>query len=267
MSGLLLRLAGLWQAWGQHAVFAHHRDTALHPTRSGLIGLITAAQGRSREHALTPYQHLPGRPSHHDLTFTIRVDNPGTPHEDYHTVGGGHPPEKRLPLADGKKRKSETSTLVSRRHYLAGAVFTIAVSGPAPLIDNIADALDNPAHAPFLGRRACIPDEPLLLGPPVRDPVTELLTRVPVSWPAPPADATAPVTCWWETPPTRHPHTPPDSELAAEPLDWSTEHRTYLARPLWRTTEHLPAALYAGPRPIDTLTAYLHQDPTWPPTP
>ncbi|SDS49790.1 CRISPR-associated protein, Cas5e family [Streptomyces sp. TLI_053] len=267
MSGLLLRLAGVWQAWGQHAAFPHHRDTALHPTRSGLIGLITAAQGRTRDNALTPYEQLPGRPSHHDLTFTVRVDNPGTPHEDYHTVGGGHPPDKRLYLANGSKRTAQAATLVSRRHYLAGAVFTVAVTGPDPLIDDIADALDNPAHAPFLGRRACIPDEPLVLGPPLPDPITELLTRAPVSWPTPPTGPTAPVILWSETPPTDHPHTSPDNELAAEPTDWRTEHRTYLARPLWRTTEHLPAHLYAGKRPIDTLTAYLHKDPAWPPTP
>ncbi|MGI5473350.1 CRISPR-associated protein Cas5 [Streptomyces sp. CA-132043] len=53
MTGLLLRLAGPLQAWGTSSAF-RDRDTAAHPTRSGLIGLLAAAAGRPQHHALAP---------------------------------------------------------------------------------------------------------------------------------------------------------------------------------------------------------------------
>ncbi|GLW56800.1 hypothetical protein Kpho01_48110 [Kitasatospora phosalacinea] len=272
MSGLLLRLAGPLQSWGHHSAF-HHRDTAAHPTRSALIGMFASAQGRPRDHALDPYPDLPGNPSHHDLTFTVRIDKPGTPHTDYHTVGGaryrGRGREGLLPTSDGGHRTEAASTLQSWRHYLADAVFTVAVHGPAPLIARIADALAEPHWAPFLGRRTCIPDEPLVLTPtPVTDPVTELLTRAPLTLTHPPEpghDSVDVDIVWEHPPPTRPDHR--YSELPAEPVDFTSHHRLHLPRPLWRTTESLPAHLYAGHRPLDALTRYVLKDTPCPSSP
>ncbi|MFF7723694.1 type I-E CRISPR-associated protein Cas5/CasD [Streptomyces luteogriseus] len=183
MSGLVLRLAGLLQSFGERGVF-HYRDTCAFPTRSALIGMFAAAQGRPREHALDPYPHLqaPGdttAPSHRDLTLTVRIDQPGTLYRDFHTVGGGRPREQSLRTGDGTRRKPAASTLVSHRDYLTGAVYTVAVTGPAMLTAHIAETLERPRFGLFLGRRACLPDEPLLLNPDSPDPVQELLTRTP----------------------------------------------------------------------------------------
>ncbi|WP_279617166.1 type I-E CRISPR-associated protein Cas5/CasD, partial [Streptomyces regalis] len=67
------------------------------------------------------------------------------------------------------------------RHYLADAVFTIAVTGPTPLLERIAHHLEHPRWAPYLGRRNCIPTEPLVLATSVADPMAELTGRVPLS--------------------------------------------------------------------------------------
>ncbi|MGW1116672.1 type I-E CRISPR-associated protein Cas5/CasD [Streptomyces tanashiensis] len=261
MNGLILRLAGLQQAWGERGVF-HHRDTTAFPTRSALIGMFAAAGGRSREEALTPYQRLPGNPSHHDLTFTIRIDSPGTLHHDFHTVGGGYPPEQRLRTGDGGRRSEVKSTLVSHRTYLAGAVFTLAVEGPRPFLDHIADALEHPAFGIFLGRRACLPDTPLVLATHSTDPAGELRNKVPLTLPAPPAaDAThVPVTFVHERPTdTAYASGLPDRESTSEPVDFTPTNRRHLPRPLWITTENLPPSLYAGHRPIDALATYIAQ--------
>jgi CRISPR system Cascade subunit CasD len=66
-----------------------------------------------------------------------------------------------------------------RRHYLADAVFTVGVTGPADLIAATADRLARPRWQPYLGRRSCPPDPPLLLRS-VDDPFVELTERVPV---------------------------------------------------------------------------------------
>lgn len=266
MNGLLLRLAGPLQSWGERAAF-NHRDTAAHPTRSALIGMLAAAQGRPRSQALAPYQNLPGAPTHHDLTFTIRIDQPGTLYRDYHTVGGGRPARQGLRTAAGGYRTADKSTLVTHRDYLTGACFAVAVQGPAALLDLIADTLEHPVWAPYLGRKACPPDEPLLLRAEVPDPVHELLTRVPLTLPRPPAagaDSTA-VDVVWEQRPDHHPHHQPDLELSCEPADLTRHNRSHLPRPLWRTTERVPAALYAGPHPIDALTRYILAEDACPP--
>ncbi|WP_063793966.1 type I-E CRISPR-associated protein Cas5/CasD, partial [Streptomyces hirsutus] len=87
MNGILLRLAAPLMAFGEHAAF-HYRDTIDFPTRSALIGLFAAADGRLREHALAPDPDTGAIP-YTDLTFTVRIDRPGHRHTDYHTVGGG----------------------------------------------------------------------------------------------------------------------------------------------------------------------------------
>ncbi|GAA0439769.1 type I-E CRISPR-associated protein Cas5/CasD [Streptomyces luteireticuli] len=264
MSGLILRLAGPLQSWGERGVF-HHRDTAAFPTRSALIGMFAAAQGRTREHALAPYPHLPGTPSHRDLRFTLRIDRPGRLHRDFHTVGGGYPRQHTLRTSASGHRPETASTLISHRDYLADAVFTVAVHGPPALLDHIADTLTAPHFAPYLGRRACLPDEPLLLRHPAADPLTELREHVPLSLARPPHPDTThvPVTFVWEHPPDTT--TPPDRESTSEPADFTTGGRRHLPRPQWLTTEHLPATLYAGPRPIDTLTDYVLSEPPCPP--
>ncbi|WP_084962969.1 type I-E CRISPR-associated protein Cas5/CasD [Thermoactinospora rubra] len=167
MSGLVLRLAGPLQSWGEHSAFTN-RDTLRYPTRSGLIGLLASAQGVRRGRPLTPYD---------DLRFTVRIDRPGVPMVDFHTIGGGL--ERGVPTAEGGQRSRETATMVTRRQYLSDAVFTVAVEGPHT--DELADALRNPRWHPYLGRRSCPPDQPLLLRADVADPVAELEQRVPIA--------------------------------------------------------------------------------------
>ena len=257
MTALLLRLAGPLHAYGTTAAF-HHRDTHPHPTRSALIGMFAAAQGRPRPQALAPHHDLPDAPTYHDLTFTIRIDRPGSDHTDFHTVGGGRPHKAGLRTSKGGYRKPTQSTLITRRDYRADAVFTVAVQGPEPLLEKIATTLEHPVWAPYLGRRCCIPDEPLLLASSVPDPVTALRTAVPLSLPAPPPPGatTVAIDLIWE----HHPGTDACRyyELPDDPADFTPGRRSYTTRSLWSTTEPLAAALYAGPQPLHALTAYRH---------
>lgn len=265
MTGLVLRLAGPLSSFGHRGTF-HHRDTAPFPTRSALIGLFAAAQGLPRHQALDPHTDLPGTPSYHDLTFTVRIDRPGTPLTDFHTVGGGHPPHRRLHTSAGGHRPRHTATLISHRDYLADAAFTVAVHGPTPLTTRIADTLEHPRYAPYLGRRCCIPDEPLLLHATAPDPAAELLHHTPLTLatPPPPGRDTVPVPFIWEQPPSTS-STATTEELADDPADFTPARRHHRQRTVWHTTEHLPARLYAGPRPLDALTTYLLQETPCPP--
>jgi CRISPR system Cascade subunit CasD len=158
------------QSWGERSTFAD-RDTASFPTRSGLTGLFAAAMGIGRGAPLDRF---------HDLTLTVRVDHPGVPLTDFHTVGGGLPPNRTVPIANGKHRSGDTGTVVSRRRYLADAVFTVAVTGPDELVDEIGAALLTPRWQPYLGRRSCPPDQPFVLRTRAADAESDLRERVPL---------------------------------------------------------------------------------------
>jgi len=263
MNGLLLRLASPLMAFGEHAAF-HYRDTTPFPTRSALIGMFAAAEGRPRSHALHPFDDLPDAPDYTQLTITLRVDRPGTRHTDFHTTGGGRGHHQGLHCSDGTYRSQKKSTLVTHRIYLADAVFTAAIQGPDPLLERIAHTLEHPTWSPYLGRRSCIPDEPLILRTHTPDPVGELRHHVPLSLDRPPHpdQKTTGVRFLWEQKPEHVPAAEVHRELADVPADFTPTRRRYRTRPVWRTTEPLPATLYTGPRPLTRLTDYIQAETT-----
>ncbi|NJQ05991.1 type I-E CRISPR-associated protein Cas5/CasD [Streptomyces lonarensis] len=141
MTVLLMRLAGPLQSWGASARFAR-RGTENAPTKSGVLGMLAAAQGRGRS---TPVDDLAA------LRFGVRIDQPGDRLRDYQTA---------------KHQVSQKSMPVSERFYLADAVFVAAVEGDAELLAELHRALLAPVFLPFLGRRSCPPARPVDMGPP-----------------------------------------------------------------------------------------------------
>ncbi|QIS18915.1 type I-E CRISPR-associated protein Cas5/CasD [Nocardia terpenica] len=140
MSVLVLRLAAPLQSWGVASRFAR-RDTQQYPSKSGVLGLIAAAQGRRRtdpiEDALT------------DLAFGVRVDQQGTLVRDFQVAVS----------LDGRDQYP-----LSQRYYLADAVFTAVVQGDSDLLTGIREALLRPAFPLYLGRRSCPVTDSLVLG-------------------------------------------------------------------------------------------------------
>jgi CRISPR system Cascade subunit CasD len=144
---LLIRLEGPMQSWGYRSRF-DYRDTALEPTRSGVIGMICAAMGIARD-------EYKAHSSRFDtVRMGVRVDKEGRVERDYHTA-------LDVMKADG----SGTDTVVSFRDYLADASFTVGLqSSDWKLLAEIVAALKSPAWTLALGRKA-FP----LAAPPVAD--------------------------------------------------------------------------------------------------
>lgn len=243
MSGFVIRLAGPMQAWGEHSAFGQ-RDSVRFPTRSGLIGLLSAAEGRTRDADLDRYA---------PLAFTVRIDRPGVPMEDFHTVGGGYPRHHTVVTAEGKRRAADAATIVSRRRYLADAVFCVAVTGPPELTGPVGQALRTPRWQPYLGRRSCPPDHPLFLAT-VDDPVRDLEKRVPVArFPAREAGDRTEVE--FVTDDIRA-DSGAVTELADVPRSFTPLDRRYQTRAVTAERRLVPTALFHG-RSRDYLTA-LH---------
>lgn len=135
----MLRLAGPMQAWGDSSRFVT-RGTRQEPTKSGVLGLLAAAQGRRRSE---PIEDLAG------LNFGVRIDQPGELLRDFQ-VAISHDGKKSMPL--------------SYRFYLADSVFVAGVEGDSQLIQGLAEALANPAYPLYLGRRSCVPSGQVCLG-------------------------------------------------------------------------------------------------------
>jgi CRISPR system Cascade subunit CasD len=161
---LLLRLEGPMQSWGYRSRF-DYRDTALEPTRSGVIGLICAAMGIARGEDITRFE---------PLRMGVRVDKEGRPECDYHTA-------LEVIKADG----SGSDTVVSRRDYLADASFTVGLqSSDSGILKEIEDALRNPKWFLYLGRESFVlADHPLSASQPtiVPAPLFEALKGAAVS--------------------------------------------------------------------------------------
>ncbi|MFB7469443.1 type I-E CRISPR-associated protein Cas5/CasD [Kitasatospora sp. NPDC056184] len=159
---LVLRLAGPLQSWGDRSAF-NRRDSRPRPTKSGVVGLLAAAAGRPRE---ADIRDLVG------LRLGVRIDQPGTLLRDYHTVSDyrGRPLPQAGVNAKGVQKPTSPAkdTHVTHRYYLQDAVFVAAVQGPAALVTALAGAIRRPAFPLALGRRSCVPTQPIALGA-VRD--------------------------------------------------------------------------------------------------
>ena len=132
MSVLLLRLGAPLQSWGTSSRFAR-RGTDRMPSKSGVIGLLAAAQGRRRS---DPMEELRG------LQMAVRIEQPGRIERDFQTASR---PGERTPVS------------VSTRYYLADAVFLVAVQGQDELLEDLQNALRRPYFPLYLGRRSCPP--------------------------------------------------------------------------------------------------------------
>ena len=153
ISTLLLKLSGPLQSWGTGSRYST-RDTDEHPSKSGIIGLLSAALGRRRS---DPVEDLT------NMRFGVRIDQPGAKLRDFQTA------------IDWQTGKSQP--LISR-YYLSDAVFVAAVEGDDALIEGLAAAVRSPRFPLYLGRRSCPVGHDLILG--VRqEPLETALASVP----------------------------------------------------------------------------------------
>jgi len=144
---LLLRLSAPLQAWGVRSRFAM-RDTGREPSKSGVVGLLCAALGRGRDQPIADLAAL---------RMAVRVDQEGSILRDFHVAGvGGY-----LKASGDVERKN---VIPGNRYYLMDARFLVGLAGDDPdLLARLHAALRDPVWPLFLGRKACVPGEPVWL--------------------------------------------------------------------------------------------------------
>lgn len=144
---LLLRLKAPMQSWGVSSRFSI-RDTGKEPSKSGVIGLLCAALGISRDEANTDNPRFDELAK---LKMNVRVLHEGVMQKDYHTA-------QNVAKAAGGTKETELSV----RWYLADADFLVGLeSGDFPFLENLQNALKKPKWQLFLGRKSFVPSVPV----------------------------------------------------------------------------------------------------------
>lgn len=139
MTVLLLNFSAPLQAWGDSSRF-NYRHTRREPTKSGIIGLLAAAQGRSRSANLADLA---------ELKIGVRIDQAGQILEDFQTE------------VDWRTGKSKALTW---RYFLADAKFLVAIEGKKDFLEALSENIATPKYPLFLGRRSCPPAKKLVIG-------------------------------------------------------------------------------------------------------
>jgi CRISPR system Cascade subunit CasD len=173
-----MRLTGPMQAWGTQSRF-DIRDTGREPSKSGVVGLVCAALGKTRDEREDP--SLPSLANLARLRLGVRVDHEGKVGVDYQTAGGWN----RVGEAYGvvKADGSPGDPVQSRRYYLADADFLVGLEGDQELLRRVDGALRNPVWPLYLGRRSYVPGAPVALpeqpplGPALRPESLEIALR------------------------------------------------------------------------------------------
>jgi CRISPR system Cascade subunit CasD len=160
------------QSWGTSSRFQLRRTDA-YPSKSGVLGLLLCAKGVRREHSSQQLEALT------PLQMGVRVDRSGMLDWDYHTAGA------KIGIRQAKGGTKETQstgkpeTLLSRRQYLYDASFLVALQGDSDAVARYAGHLQNPVWPVFLGRKCCVPSEPVFAGTGYFGTLTEALASVP----------------------------------------------------------------------------------------
>lgn len=166
---LVFRLYGPMCSWGDIAV-GEVRPSTVHPSKSAILGLITAALGIKRPNTARDDTERSALEEEHSALaqgygFAVRVDAPGVPLVDYHTaqVPSSGTGRNRRQFATRRDEllavpRAELNTILSRRDYRVDALYTIALwarPGAPHSLAQLAARLHEPVFTLYLGRKSC----------------------------------------------------------------------------------------------------------------
>lgn len=159
MKACIFQIYGPLVSWGEIAIGGTRRS-AMHPSRSAVLGLIAAALGikRDAEDELSELSR--------SVNVAFRVDAPGTLLTDYHTVQA--PRKDRSRTYPTRKDEMDThsekiKTILSSREYRCDAyvLAAVCVRDGRMALEEIAEALRFPTFHLYFGRKSAPPALPL----------------------------------------------------------------------------------------------------------
>lgn len=153
MYSYVFKLEGPMQSWGTQSRF-FNRGTGKEPSKSGVIGFLCVALGRSQDEDITDLGNL---------KMGIRVEREGILLKDYHTTSD------TVKASGGKN----PFAVITNREYLADACFLVFLEGDREILEKIDKALHNPVWQLFLGRKSFPLTSPPVLNLPLEERLVE----------------------------------------------------------------------------------------------
>lgn len=154
-SYLVFHMYGALFAAGDTAV-GEYRPSHVHPTKSGVLGLVAGAMGIRREEQDRIAKLADA------VRLSVLVLAAGNLLRDYHTVQV--PPARRGQRLFTRREEllqPDLNTIVSTRDYRQDALFRVALkSDDEELLKQIGESLQRPVFATYLGRKSCPPALP-----------------------------------------------------------------------------------------------------------
>lgn len=210
MPTLLLNLSGPLQSWGVNDRFVT-RSTLKFPTKSGIIGLLAAAQGRVRTDPIADLA---------ELRVGTRTEQVGTVLKDFQT---------EIDWVQHAKN-GEGSKPLTYRYYLQDYRFLAGVEGPEGVLDELAQAVRAPKFPLFLGRRSCPPSTRVFhsLNPQGLEDALHSAPWMAAQW----YQRQQPPQVQLQISRDAHPGEVPNEVLADLPLSFDIRHRRHTFRPV-----------------------------------
>lgn len=153
MRCLAIHLSGTMCSWGD-AFIGSYRSTDLHPSKSSVVGIISAAMGIGRDERQTPLFT--------DYDYAVAASGLETKVRDYHTVQVSRTPQKEEVVRGGMRRmeleRGDLNTILSEREYVCNGYYSVFVfpkDSCEYTLEAMRDALENPVYTPYLGRKSC----------------------------------------------------------------------------------------------------------------
>ncbi len=142
MKQVRLCLEGLLQAWGVDNALQRRR-THNQPQRRTVFGLIRAAKGLKRHESWEALE---------TLDFKCEIHKAGYRMWDFASMSN-------IIRANGEGIQDQA---IQEKEYLVDAAFIVTLTGKDQLIDEVIAALEDPVFLLGLGRRDCMPTQPIL---------------------------------------------------------------------------------------------------------
>ncbi|MDO6422769.1 type I-E CRISPR-associated protein Cas5/CasD [Saccharophagus degradans] len=143
MTTLILKTQGM-AAYGVQT-FDVARKINTFPTRSAIVGLLSAALGYSRKE----HSHIASLSA--AIKIAVQVNAQGQKITDYHTVQNFRSPTGKI----------QTTTKQTYREYLCDTEYSFAIQGNTEFISQLAKAVKSPKFTVFQGRKSCPLTRPL----------------------------------------------------------------------------------------------------------
>lgn len=150
---LVFRLYGPMASWGELAV-GEQRASAVHPSRSALLGLLGAALGVRRDDDAGQVALRDG------YRFGVKLIATGLPLRDYHTVQSPDVPKKFSYYTRKQEMRDpdRLGTILTSREYRCDSLAVVAVQARPDArhdLATLAASLEAPVFVPYLGRKSC----------------------------------------------------------------------------------------------------------------